>query len=391
MREITSAQFDQVRETMIQHEAATKKVSITSIRVYDHSFRSRTIEVDGVEVKVAGQFFTRFAALLKMNASLTKEFIKNEDGKVAAAFINALAEYRREVKAKEVLLVANRQTREIIDICEPKRWGRLTHDSLFDMTQKIINEHPSLIIETIDHSPANGTVSINLLNNREIGFPGAGPDEFFKFGFSISQTRKDTIVESYNTRLVCVNGMRTSLGKGAIGGNNKLHFEERFRLGGTGQEDIKLFLNRVDLMSKADFVPGSFASALTSAVQTRASLAEVESAMRLAQLKVDEVDPKFKQDFCDTIERNWFPSYGETRARISQKGHDLTTIGDRQKQFIKTGQSVWDVVNSLTYLGSNNSGIELLDKWQLKEAAGKLFAKSTGDGFDMSFSHWAGL
>jgi hypothetical protein len=391
MREITSAQFDQVRETMLQHEAATKKVSISSIRVHEHSFKNRTIEVDGIEVKVAGQFFTRFAGLLKMNTSLTKEFIKNEDGKVAAAFINALSEYRREVKAKDILLIANRQTREVIDICDPKRWGRLTHDSLFDITQKIINEQPSLIIETIDHSPSDGTIAINLLNNKEIGFPGAGKDEFFKFGFSIQQTRKATIVESYNTRLVCSNGMRTSLGKGAIGGNSSLHFEERFKLNGTGGEDIRIFLNKISEMQRADFVPSSFASALTSAVQTGASLAEVESAMRLAQYKVDEVDHQYKKDFIDTIERNWFHGYGEARSRIVQKGHDLSNISDRQKQFIKTGQSVWDVVNSLTYLGSNNSGIELLDKWQLKEAAGRLFAKSTGDGFDMSFNHWANL
>jgi len=391
MREITSAQFDQVREVMTQHEAVTKQVAISSIRVYDHSFKSRTIEVDGVEVKVSAQFFTRFAGLLKLNASLTREFIKNEDGKVAAAFINALSEYRREVKAKDILLIGNRQTQEIIDICEPKRWNRLSHNSLFDLTQKVINENPSLIIETIDHSPADGTIAINLLNSKEIGFPGAGPDEFFKFGFSIQQTRKATEIETYNTRLVCSNGMRTSLGKGAIGGNSNLHFEERFKLNGTGGEDIKIFLNKISEMQRADFVPGSFASALTSAVQTKASLAEVESAMRLAQVKVDEVDQKYRKDFIDTIERNWFHGYGETRARVIQKGHDLATISDRQKQFIKTGQSVWDVVNSLTFLGSNNSGIELLDKWQLKAAAGRLFAKSTGDGFDMSFNHWANL
>jgi hypothetical protein len=391
MREVTNSQFSEIRETMTTNEHATKQVPISAIKLTEHSFAKGQIEIGGQAIKVSNGFFLRMASMLKMNASLTREFMKNDNGKVAAAMMNALNEYRRSAGGKDVLIIANTETREVIDICDPNRYRRLTNESLFDMTEKFMNEHPSLIIETIDSSPSGGNTSINFLNSEEIGFPGAGKDEFFKFGFSITQTSKDTIVETYNTRLVCANGLRVSFGSGAIGGNRDLHFEEKFKLGGTGADDIRTFLNRVEAMKKAGFVPGGFQNSLSSAVNTKASLAEVENAMMLAQRKVREADPQFKKNFIDAIERNYFEGHRATIARIIQKGSDPYKLNEKQKGFIKTGMSVWDVVNSLTYLGSNNSGIELADKYELKAEAGSLFAKGSNAGYDLQFAQYAQL
>jgi hypothetical protein len=391
MREVTTSQFEAIRETLTGNEHATKQVPISAIKLTDKSFLKNQIEIGGQPVNVSKGFFLRLASMLKMNASLTREFMKNDNGKVAAAMMNALNDYRRSTGGKDVLVFANPNTREVIDICDPKRYKRLTNESLFDMTQKIMNEHPSLIIETIDASPTGGTTIINFLNSEEVGFPGAGKDEFFKFGFSIIQSSKDTIVETYNQRLVCSNGLRVSLGSGAIGGNRDINFEEKFRLGGTEAEDIRTFLNRVDAMKKAGFVPGGFQHAIQSAVGTKASLAEVEQAMMLVQRKVREEDPQFKKNFIDAIERNYFGGHADAMVRIAQKGLDPYKLNDKQKSFIKTSQSVWDVVNSLTYLGSNNSGIELENKYELKAQAGDLFAKGTGAGFDLQFAQYAQL
>jgi hypothetical protein len=391
MREINQSQFDTIRESMLENEFVTKEVPVSSIKLNDKSFFKNQIEVGGQPVNVSSGFFLKLASVLKLSASLTREFIKNDDGKVAASLMNALNDYRRASGGGNMLLIANPNTREVVDICDPKRFRRMTNDSLFDITGKILNEHPSLIIETIDANPLNGTVSLNLLNQNEIGFPGAGKDEFFKFGFSITQTTRDTIVETYNQRLVCSNGLRVSLGSGAIGSNRDLNFEEKFRLGGTEAEDIRTFLNRVDAMKKADFVPSGFQHALTTAVGTKASLAEVEAAMLLAQRKVREEDPQFKKGFIDAIERNYFEGHRDTLARIIQKGQDPYKLNEKQKSFIKTGMSVWDVVNSLTFLGSNNSGIELDNKHELKAKAGEIFAKGVNAGYDLQFAQYAQL
>jgi hypothetical protein len=390
-REVSNEQFDRMREMLAAAECATKEVPLSSIQIEDRSIQKGYIVIGGNQVPVANGFFQKMASLLKINRSLTSEMIKNEDGKIASALINGLKDYRSANGGSDVMLIANPNTREVIDICDPKRFRRMTNDSVFDVTSRIMNENPNLSIETIDFNPNTGKAVINLLNADEVGFPGAGKDEFFKFGFSIVQGSKDTLVEMYNQRLVCTNGLRVSLGNGAIGGNRNINFEEQFRLGGTSAEDVRIFLNRIEAMKKAGFVPAGFQGALTSAVNTKASLVEVESAMIGAQRLIREDDPDLKKTFIDAVARQYFHGHAETMARVVRKGQDPMKLNDKQKSFIKTGMSIWDVVNSLTFLGSNNTGFPLDQKHQLKESAGQLFGKGTKDGYDLQFAQYATL
>lgn len=390
-REVSNEQFDRMREMLAAAECATKEVPLSSIQIEDRSIQKGYIVIGGNQVPVANGFFQKMASLLKINRSLTSEMIKNEDGKIASALINGLKDYRSANGGSDVMLIANPNTREVIDICDPKRFRRMTNDSVFDVTSRIMNENPNLSIETIDFNPNTGKAVINLLNAEEVGFPGAGKDEFFKFGFSIVQGSKDTLVEMYNQRLVCTNGLRVSLGNGAIGGNRNINFEEQFRLGGTSAEDVRIFLNRIEAMKKAGFVPAGFQGALTSAVNTKASLVEVESAMIGAQRLIREDDPDLKKTFIDAVARQYFHGHAETMARVVRKGQDPMKLNDKQKSFIKTGMSIWDVVNSLTFLGSNNTGFPLDQKHQLKESAGHLFGKGTKDGYDLQFAQYATL
>jgi hypothetical protein len=390
-KQVNDQQFEQMREMLANAECATKTVSLASIELDDHSISKGTINVDGNAVSVSNGFFQKMAGMLKVNRSLTNEMIKNSDGKIATSLINGLKAYRSAKGSNEIMLIANPNTREVIDLCDPKRFRRLTNESVFDVTSKIMNDNPNLSIETIDFNPHSGKSVINLLNAEEVGFPGAGKDEFFKFGFSIVQSSKETFVEMYNQRLVCSNGLRVSLGQGAIGGSRDIQFEERFRLGGTGAEDIRIFLNQIEAMNKAGFVPAGFNTALNSAVNTKASLLEVESAMIGAQRLVREDDPTLKKAFIDSLNRNYFQGYSETMSRIVRKGQDPMQLNDKQKSFIRTGQSIWDVVNSMTFLGSNNAGLQLDNKHQLKEDAGRLFGKGTKDGYDLQFAQFAQL
>lgn len=390
-KQLSEEQFNKMREMLASAECATKTVALSSIELDDSSIQKGYINIGGQAVPVGQAFFQKLAGMLKVNRSLTTEMIKNEDGKIAKSLINGLKDYRSAKGSDEVMLIANPNTREVIDICDPKRFRRLTNESVFDITSKIMNGNPKLSIESIDHNPHRGSSVINLLNSEEVGFPGAGKDEFFKFGFSIVQNSKDTFVEMYNQRLVCSNGLRISLGQGAIGGNRDIQFEERFRLKGTSAEDIRIFLNQIEAMNKAGFVPVGFQNALDSAVATKASLFEIESAMLDAQRMVREDDPNLKSSYIDAIQRQYFHSYADTMARVVRKGQDPTKLNDKQKSFIRTGMSIWDVVNSLTFLGSNNTGFPLEYKHQLKENAGKLFGKGTKDGYDLQFAQFAQL
>lgn len=383
---VTEERFKAMREQLNQADSATKEVPLGAIKINDDSITERYIEIQGNRVPVSDNFFRKMATGLKMSRSLTNEMIKNEDGKVASALMRGLKEYRAGRKGSEnVMLIANSQSKMIVDICSPNGFRRLSNSSVMDVTERIMNSNPNISIETIDFDPRTGTSSINLLNGEEVGFGAAGKDEFFKFGFSIVQGARDTYVEMYNQRLVCSNGLRVSLGQGAIGGDRSINFEEKFRLTGTDAEDIRIFLNRIEDMRKAGFVPSAFGSALERATSTKASLFEVEHAMLTAQRKVREEDPELKKSYLDSVARKYFHSHAETMARIVQKGQDPYALSDKHKSFIRTGMSVWDVINSLTFLGSNNSGIQFDNQYEMKSTAGKLFAKGQKDGYDLQF------
>jgi hypothetical protein len=392
MKEVTADQFQELRDHLEGAESVTKRVPISAISVDDDCMRNGQIRVNGQAVKVSNGFFNRLGSMLKINATLTRGMLQKGDHRIAAGLINGLKDYQSmNAKESDVLLIANSVTREVVDICPPSRYRKVTNSTVLDVAERILNDNSNLIIETVDWNPNNGSLSLNLLNNEEIGFSQAGKDEFFKFGFSIIQTSRDTLVESYNQRLVCSNGLRVSLGEGAIGSQRGLNFEDRFRLTGTDAEDIRIFLNRIEAMKKAGFVSPAFNEAINRATGTQCSLAEVEAAARLAISKVDEANPELKKQLQAGISRQWFHAYGDTMARITRKGQDPAALNARQKQFIKTGMTVWDVVNSLTFLGSNNSGFQLENQHELKYEAGRLFGKGSTEGYDLEFAQFASL
>lgn len=390
-KEVTTDQFNEVRSRLAETEAATKRVPISAIELDIDSIKHNRIRINGKPVKVGNRFYSKLGSMLNISKSLTRSMIEKGDHGIAAALINGLKDYNSKSKREsDVILVADVKTKAVIDICSPSRYRRVTNDTVLDVTDRILNDNPNLSIETVDFNGSGGC-SINFLNNDEIGFAQAGKDEFFKFGFSLIQTSRDTLVETYNQRLICSNGLRASLGEGAIGSNNNIQFEDKFRLGGTDTEDIRIFLNKIDDMKKRGFVSPGFNQAITRACSTKASLSEVERAFKCSTSKINEIDPELKKQYQSSIARQWFHGYGDTLARITRKGSDPYSLNDKQKQFIKTGMSVWDVVNSLTFLGSNNSGIDLDNKHELKYTAGDLFGKGTKDGYDLEFAQYASL
>lgn len=391
-REVSSNQFLEIKEKLSQAESAVKRVPISAISVDAKELSLGYIRINGNQVGASPRFFRKLGQMLKINVSLTKDMINKGDTKVAAALINGLKSYHSANKRNsDVMVIASLNTRELIDICEPSRYRRVTNDTLFDVTERIMNENSNLIVESIDHNASNGHISLNLLNNEQVGFAQAGKDEFFKFGFSIIQTAKDTMAESYNQRLVCTNGLRVSLGEGAIGSNNNIQFADKFRLAGTGSEDIRTFLNQVEAMNKAGFVPGGFEESINRAVGTRASFLEVDQALNTTVKRLHDPDKEILKQYSAAVSRNWFHAHADTKARLERKGVNPNSLNDRQKAFIKTGMSVWDVVNSLTSLGSNNHGFPLDNQHELKYQGGELFAKGVKAGFDLEFAKYAAL
>ena len=89
-KEVNNEQFEQMREMLAAAECATKSVQLSQISLDDKSIQQGIINIGGNPVSVSHGFFQKLAGLLKVNASLTREMIKNEDGKIATSLINGL-------------------------------------------------------------------------------------------------------------------------------------------------------------------------------------------------------------------------------------------------------------------------------------------------------------
>lgn len=390
---ISQQEFENFKKLLQEAEYVTKEVPLSAFKIEDKGLTRNEILINGQPAAVSSNFFTRLANMLKLNAGLTKDMLKNEDGRMAVALMNGLKDYYSANGGKTVMLIADPRSRQIIDICDPKRFRRLTNESVLDITSRIINDNPNVTISSIDLNPHSGKVAINLLNNEEIGFSQAGPDEFFKFGFSIVQTTRGTHTEAYNSRLVCSNGMRSPLGGGSIGGpgGSGPRMSGGFSLRGTSADEIRNFLDHVDQMKKVGFVPSQFENTIREAQLTPASLAEVQSAMHLVTRKIVEEIPDLKKQVIEGVTRKHFAAYADAVSRLSKKGYEVTRFNEKQLANIRTDIKVWELVNELTYLGSNRQGFELANAADLKFEGGKLFAKGYENGFDMQYARLATL
>ena len=386
MKQVSAEDFAKVRATLINNQLITKDIDLRSLEITSESLNRGSVILSGHEVKCKASFFTSLARLLKMNSALTNELLKNGDSKVAAALLGALRDYRASALTKQLTIVADPVDRSLHSIEDKSKLKLFSAEGLCDLSENILSDMPFLHLESIQSS--NGNTKFNFLNDVEVNFASAGPDEFFKFGFSIVQTTKQTYIEGYNQRLVCTNGLSYNLGSDAT---QAIKFNDSFKLEGRDPRSIKQFLNQIEEMKRVDFVNPQFEKTINKASTTRASLAELERAQWVAAHQIKEKDETIRKAQVDALTKNFFPGMGTCYNRLAQKGVDPTRLTDEQKKYIKTGQTVWDVVNSLTFLGSNPTGIDMHNPEQLKSVGGELFAKGVKSTWDQQFMDFASL
>ena len=251
--------------------------------------------------------------------------------------------------------------------------------TICDITEKILHDNPLISLESA--STRAGLTQFNFVNDQAIGFAQAGPDEEFKFGFTINTTPTTTAFELYNHRLVCTNGMRINMGKGQVSG--QVDINEGFNLRNLKPGNIEQFLNRIKHLNAQGFVPAGFQETLLRTQATKASFGELETA--IATIMNEMPDNENAKDYKRLV-GSYFPAFASTVERVSRAGMDIYQMNDRQKANIRTGMSTWDVINNLTFLGRNNSEFKIGDPEGLKSQGGKLFNKAMTTGLDLQYA-----
>jgi hypothetical protein len=160
--------------------------------------------------------------------------------------------------------------------------------------------------------------------------------EAFHSGISLSRTSDGIKADPFMHRLICTNGMVAR------------NFEESYQLKSMDQRAWQEFYQHLERIDQSGFVPVKFSEAVKTAMDNPASLAELEQGRRLIS----------EMSNCRDEDLEMFIRSKGTYNRIHAAGIDDTRLTGKQKQNLRTGISLWDVINGITDFASHNYGFE---------------------------------
>lgn len=369
---IGNDEFNNIRQELSGQDPLIKRIKLRDIQLDDKSIENGCIHIHGHRVPVSRSFFNRLGQVVNLNISLMNRMAKHEDKMIQIKLLEAVKAYAETRDGgKDFLLIGDQDQHVITNIVVADRYSRLTNDTLFATAETLLNEVPGLSVESIDNTD-NGNMSINLVHAKDAGFERLGPDEVFRFGVSLVNSHNTSSIDDFMYRLACANGMISKtptgsgpdLGKGGGGA------------AGSGPDAFRDILNQAHIWARDGFVPVSFKDKLDKAMSTQASLAEMSKAFDLVESQLTEEDPDRKIWLAKAAKVKLFPHLEESERRIIAKGFNPRELSPDQKKFIKTGHTIWDLVNDMTWLGSHKSTFPMTNPKKFKVEGGALFVKN---------------
>ena len=130
---------------------------------------------------------------------------------------------------------------------------------------------------------------------------------------------------------------------------------------------MESFWAQLNDLANRGFKPSMFEDKVRLAMNTRASLFELETA---------HDNLKFLSDADHKELEAWTPLH-TTRARFHAANVDTIFLSNAQKKGAKTGTSIWDLVNGLTHFATHDNGFKIddYDRRRIQVQASQLLTK----------------
>ena len=370
---ITQDEFDSKKKEALQNEPITKAVQLADIALPKNALNEGVAIIGGKVVSVSNEFFTNLGKILGISGTMKRNVLDAaEDGTYFSKLIDALKVIGTG-KTPSVTLIANAQENQIIGV-SAKQYGRIPNEQLFGIAERLIDQYPLLSPLDVDVTGGGFGTRIYLASSADVGFNGLSDEETFRFGFTLNNFGGGTSVGDFMLRLICENG--------AMG----LSPHDNFTPKGLSPSEINKMFEHIADAAKRGFVPDGLGEQIRKAIDTPSSLSEIEKAFHAvtSRLRLGEghKDDTLKKHYQAEIARRYFPGYAETMIRLAGKGIDIVGLSDKQKKYINSGTPMWQVINSLTFLGSNPSEFDLSDSRFLQKVGGKLLATE----FDLEYA-----
>lgn len=342
--------FDARAKEAIDRTPIRKEVSLKDVEVV----KDDLLRVGDTNIHMSGDAFKGVCKIVGLPVGFDKTFSSAFGDKARQALVNRLKVAVQAKGNSTLSLVVNPGTKKIIGVQkDPKD---LVSNRTFVETSKSIIDKYGLDVTDFSIS-SDGGVVINTMSSKNVwGLPGLKDEDFFG-GITFSNSpAKGYQVSPFLHRLICANGM--------IG----TAFEETMSLGQMDGISMERFWTNLNALADRGFRPAEFEARVRLAMNTPASLLELEEAHQSLRGRSDAEHKELE---------SWIP-YHNTRAKFHAHGIDTVLLTDAQKKNAKTGTTIWEVVNGITHFATHENGfkIEDFDRRKLQVESSKLLVKN---------------
>lgn len=359
-------QYFDFKAKVMKHNALRQMVNISDIELVSEKmiiyqggmFTMTELAFKGL-VKILG--FSH-AQMKMFNDKLGKD-ITNELVKMMQISMS------KKMDTKEICMVLDGTSGKIINFTKDTQ-AVMTNSEMLFMFERTMNNNSGMEIRNMSITD-EGNLNISVVNNnwefnmdKELGLK----DEFFKSGLVFMSTPNATIIQPFNERLICTNGMiNTQKGAALI----LKHCDEVKKHG---------FFEAVTTLKGVEFSENEFKERITRMTKTKSSFGEM---IRCHSSVCSNVDNSKDYNTLAIIES--FLPVAEVKREFMIKGYDLDKYTQEDYQKIKTKLTVWELVNEMTDLSSHPEryGLTLANGnasiFNLQRTAGELAFKPKYD------------
>lgn len=345
---------EQKKAETLNAQSLRKTVAFKDINLLDEN----TIEYQGNRINITKQAFKSLLKLVGMSQQFAKKFETLFTSEAKSQFINRMkdAMASNSGNMQDVTLIVNPTTRSIVAFGKSDS-ANISNGQFVQVAEDIINKH-SMDVTNWSVDPATGLISIDAFNPKaEFGIQGLS-DEVFTGGVSFKNSPIGGFqVMPYVNRQWCTNGLTTAMAK------------ETYTLHSLGGDNMEKFFNHLQELRKNNFAPTGFADRVRTAVETPASLSEMQFAHNLVE------------KFAGERSENWVP-LKENMNAYNKIGVENMTAD--QKKMARTNTSVYDLLNGVTHFSTHGAKIidtnmQDFDAARIQTSIGNLFGKKSFD------------
>lgn len=346
--------FELFKQEAVKNQPLTRQVRLSELEMLQND----KIGYNGLELSMTKDAISSLRSILGFGAQTEKNLDETFNEEVRRRIVNLLKVAKTSSsKDLEIQMIVSPVSKNVLNFLTKSLL--ITPSNFFSLYENFASDSNLEIFDTsID---ASGRISISAKAKQGEFQVGSFADEVFHPGISFTSSYKGGIeVSSFVERLVCRNGMVRKTK------------EETIMLGATPEQN-SLFFERMRLLQQRNFMPLNFVDSVVSAKNVNASLAEVE----LAHNAIAKAMRKGSEMKVDKNLTSKFVPYFDVANQFKQKGLDIITLNQRQKENAITNVKVWDVINGITDFASHDYGFGVSDSSlkDLQVLAGSMFDK----------------